>query len=708
MSPLRYMRVLLNDRPLPDTIDQLLRRLAQPGAPRPLVLETRAQAGQFIWLLGAPDARLPELRSLMTHLVGNSRLVSVDANLRASINHVWRVDIAAPGLPLDRDRVEAVTHAIYEAFARLRGHEAFVLQTVLGRGFAPRLLHPEDAPVAPSLAQVLGLGSVPDPRHGRSKARLEARAAEVGLALTVRIGVSAVHPDRARGLLAALRDALRLLEAPGARLRVTPESPGRLDEGRANWVHVIRLSTPEAVPLLGWPTSDRDLPGLPLHPRRALAPLTIESKQLVFAATSTPGDERVVGISPDALLQHLVITGPTGSGKSTVIAAIAEQWIRSHRPLALLDPKRQLVDHLLARLPHSAAGRVAVLDPTEKPVLGFNPLDATGRNPDVVVDSILASLRVIFDDGWGPRTEDLLLAGLRTLALAGSARGEPYTLVDLPRVFTDAALRRDVVAAVQFDAVLATFWAGFDSLSETARAAQVAAPLNKLRRFLLRPGLVAVLGQTRPRFRVRDLFQGDQALLVPLNDSLVGPGSAQLLGSLLVAELFQAAQERALEDDPRSRPGLIAIDEAQRFIHLPTALEDALATSRSYGVAWLAAHQYRAQLSPTLRAGFDSNARTKLVYASSYEDARDYARLARTLTVDDFMTLDPHELYLSVVHDGASSPWFAARALPPRRELGFAQLIRDASRARFGATLTPSETAPAAPAAPNHQKPRTR
>ena len=254
--------------------------------------------------------------------------------------------------------------------------------------------------------------------------------------------------------------------------------------------------------------------------------------------------------------------------------------------------------------------------------------------------------------------------------------------------------------------MLATFWAAFDDLSDGARANMTAAPLNKLRKFMLRPNLVACLGQSRPRFRVRDLFRGDRALLVPLNDALIGPGSAQLLGSLLVSELFQATQERAAEADPRSRPGVVVIDEAQRFVHLPTALDDALATSRSYGVAWVAAHQYREQMSPTLRSGFDANATSKIVFRSRPKDARDYAGMSSTLDAEDFMSLDKYELYATLMHDDVQSPWFAARALPPKPELGHADAIRAASREQFGAA--PASAAATGPSSPEPSSPAGR
>jgi hypothetical protein len=48
------------------------------------------------------------------------------------------------------------------------------------------------------------------------------------------------------------------------------------------------------------------------------------------------------------------------------------------------------------------------------------------------------------------------------------------------------------------------------------------------------------------------------------------------------------------------------------------------------------------------------------------------------------MALDRYELYATLVHKDAQTPWFAARALPPKPEVGFADLIRERSRDLFG------------------------
>ena len=212
--------------------------------------------------------------------------------------------------------------------------------------------------------------------------------------------------------------------------------------------------------------------------------------------------------------------------------------------------------------------------------------------------------------------------------------------------------------------------------------------MNKLRKFVLRKNLAAVLGQSCPRFRLRDVFRDGKAVLVPLNDALLGPGAAQLLGSLVVAELWMATLERAAEKRPLDRPAAIYIDEVQQFLHLPTSIADALATSRSYGVSWNLAHQFRDQLPAQMRAAFDANARNKVVFGLGPDDARDLARMAPGLVAEDFMALKPYDIYANVVDDGAPAGWFSARTLAPTAALHDGHIVRQRSRDQWGQVST--------------------
>lgn len=706
MNGLVFTRLHL---PLPlgsQAVARLIARLTQPDTPRPLVFETHADDSGIRYLVGTQQQHVSRLKRLLEqHLPG----LRTEATKREPATAVGRLRIRPTGLPVDVASSDQTLYNLYGAFAFRRAGETMILQLTLGHGHRPASVATKAPDPQVSLFSALVGGT--RPASADVRARLRQRAEQPTVAATVRLAATATSAERRRALLLELLGALRTLEAPGVRLDLVRDSAAAFEQARLTGT--ATLAPAELAPLIGWPLGDDPLPGLPgLHPKRIAAPAGLSQKESVFATSAVPGDERPIGIRPEGRLQHLVVTGPTGSGKSMVFAQLILDDITAGRPLVLVDPKRQLVDHVLDRIPAGEQDKIVVLDAADKNPVGFNPLDTAGRNADVVVDGILSSFKAVFADGWGPRTEDLIHAGLLTLARSGDASGEPHTLLDLPRLLTDAGFRRTVVGAVRSDETLAAFWAGYEELSAGARANIIAAPMNKLRKYVLRKNLAAVLGQPRPRFRLRDVFREGKTVLVPLNDALLGPGAAQLLGSLVVAELWMATLERAAESEPAKRPAAIYIDEVQQFLNLPTSIADALATSRSYGVSWNLAHQFRAQLTSGMRSAFDANARNKVVFALGAEDARDLARMAPSLEREDFMSLPPYEIYAQVVDAGAPTSWFSARTLPPGPSLGSREEVLRSSRDRYGARVEAAtavepndEQEPEAPA-PGHRKAR--
>ena len=125
----------------------------------------------------------------------------------------------------------------------------------------------------------------------------------------------------------------------------------------------------------------------------------------------------------------------------------------------------------------------------------------------------------------------------------------------LPLLLTNAGFRRSLTSGLRDPLALEPFWAWYDNLTDGERAQAIAPLMNKLRQWLLRPSLRAVLGQREPRFQLRQVFTERKILLVPLRKAILGPEAAGLLGSLVVAQLWQAIQARAAIPAEQAAPG---------------------------------------------------------------------------------------------------------------------------------------------------------
>ena len=685
-------------RPLkPEQVDVMLLRLAADRAAPPLVFEACAEAGQLVqYLVGTPAEHVVWVQRTLRHLLPGLEIDGITAVERQPAQRSVRLRMRPRAFALATDRAEVVSLAVLSALdARLEESERLVIQIMLGRRMLPKHLPKEIPDPTQPIWQVALQGEIAASKPLRDQ--IDTRTGQHGFATTVRIGVTAHTPERRQQLVIGVLGGLSTAVDRGSYMDLVFEPAARLNRPTlpSRWGRMpLQLGATELTGLLGWPLGDRELPGVaPLHPRPLRVPPGVSRSERLFAVPGTPGSSTPVGIAAKDITAHLLATGPTGVGKSTVLLNLVTADANTDRPLLVIDPKWQLIRDIIERaIPEHRIDDVVILDPADAAatgnVVGFNPLDIGDRDPDVVVDGLVAVLAAVFHDGWGPRTEDIIYSALSTLARVGATRDQPFTLLELPRLLTDDRFRASVIGTVMDDPGLGSFWAGYLAMSAGAQSQAIAAPLNKLRQYLLRPSLRAILGQPRPNFRLRDVFRDNKIVLVPLNEALIGPKTAQLFGSLIVAETWSATLERANEKDPGSRPASIVIDEAQLFLNLAVSVEDALSRSRSYGVGWHLAHQHRAQLPPSTRAAVDSNAKSKVVFQPlDPDDAHAMARRAPELEAVDFLALGQYQAYANLSANGTPAGWALIRTLPPPDPTGLGDRIRERSRTNYASPI---------------------
>ena len=257
-------------------------------------------------------------------------------------------------------------------------------------------------------------------------------------------------------------------------------------------------------------------------------------------------------------------------------------------------------------------------------------------------------------------------------------------------LLTNPGFRRHVVGAVAGDLGLGPFWAWYDNLKDGERERVIAPLMNKLRAVvLLNPFVRRTLGQSQPRFEVGQVFTQRRILLVPLPVASLGAEGSALLGSLVVGRLWEAAKARSRVPMNQRSPVPVVLDECQQFMHL-SDLPDALATSRSFGVGWVLAHQYMAQLPVEVRAAVMANCRSRVVFQSTRDDAVVWARETsgkHLLEAADFMALPSYHVYCSLLEGGQVQPFASGRTLPPPPAVCDGDGLRRASARRYGRTV---------------------
>ena len=522
-------------------------------------------------------------------------------------------------------------------------------------------------------------------RAREQAAAIEAKAASPGFDCALRIAVGASGRASARDQIRAIAASVRPY-AGANHVRVRPgRAGGRLARrctARSFSRHGTRILTPAELAVL-WHLPTDALPQLAtIHAPALPLPRDAGRGERILGRARWHGDERVVGLSIADSRHHLHLLGPTGTGKSTALLNLAAQDIAAGRGVAVLDPKGDLVAALLARIPAARMGDVLLIAPDDALIVGINPLAcAPGDDPELIAENTLTIFKRIYERSWGMRTDDILKSALLTLL-----RRPGSTLAHIPLLLTDAAFRTRILREVHDPLGLDLFWHWFNQLSEAQRNEAIGPVLNKLRDFLIRTRLRRMLCQPSATVDLRTVVERGQILLADLSVGRWGETPSALVGSFLIATLWQAVLARAAQPEERRPDFFLFIDEFQQFLGIAGPFADALAQARSLHLSLTIANQHLGQLSSELREAIASNARSRAVFQCGQDDATALARQFAPLDARALMNLQRFAMAARVSIGGQTSAPFTLRTLPPMpvADRGRADAVRAAAAARYG------------------------
>jgi len=495
----------------------------------------------------------------------------------------------------------------------------------------------------------------------------------------VRVAVSSHKRAQARGKIHALAGAFAVFEGRnGFRRRRVVRGLARL-ERRAHGGGYL-LSVPELAQLAALPSEP--VPGLDQARARSVAPpRALPEHGRVLGVSDHPGTARRVAIGTEDARHHMHLVGETGTGKSTLIAQMVLADAQAGHSAVVIDPKGDLVEAIIERLPRPAIDRTCLLDPDDaNTAVGLNVL--SGDNHDLVVDHVIGVFKRIYEPWWGPRTDDIMRAVCLTLMCIPGA-----TLTEIPLLLSHEGWRREVRSRLEHVPGLGSFWMWYERLGEQQRANMVAPLLNKLRAFLLRGPVRAIVGQAEPRLDIDALLDSGGLLLVRIPKGTIGEETSRLLGAFVVARVWQTVMRRASVAEGERTDTTLYVDEMHNYLALPRSFEDLLAEARGYRLGLVLAHQHMNQLPRDMREALAANARTKVVFACAPEDA---TQLERHFTPH----LGAHDLQNLAAFQGACRPCldgghgaaftFSTEPLPAPVEAHLPSRVRGASRTRYG------------------------
>ena len=517
---------------------------------------------------------------------------------------------------------------------------------------------------------------------GERRAKLE----EHNFYGVLRVGAAASNQTRATHLITNVISAIKSTHGAANHLVDrwwVRDMQRRMDTGASpDPLHpAMVLSVSELTGVLAWPIGFPHVAGLPHSRSRHLPPSgAIPRKGLVVAQANFPGAERPLALSSADACKHLHIVGPTGVGKTVLAGNLVAQAIQQGSGVIVMERKGDLFTRVLDAVPTDRLDDVIIVDARDTHPVGYNLLSE--GDPRIAVEEICQLFEYLYPDmRRGIWARAALHRGLSTLITRPG-----MTFIDLvpllsPNVRSDIEhqWRDELIAEVQ-DPELARFWQRFDDLSPAQQENYAAPILDRVWQLNERPEIRNIIGQSESSFSFRGAIRQHKVVLVNLAG--LGVETGRLAGTLLLNAIWSAVRGGAANP---ARPTYLFLDEFQDFLNLPVDAESLLVQARSFGLAMVLAHQHLDQLPEHIRSAVLANARSKVVFQTTFDDARIFAReFGRVVSDEDFMNLSAFEVICRfATSEGISAP-VSGVTLPPAEPKGSASEARRRSRERYG------------------------
>jgi len=372
-------------------------------------------------------------------------------------------------------------------------------------------------------------------------------------------------------------------------------------------------------------------------------------------------DPVLFGISEPDRRQHVYVIGKTGSGKTTLLRNLIVQHLAAGDGIGLIDPHGDLAEELLNHFPPSRADDLVYFNPADvQNPIGFNPLaDVPVEDRHLVASGVVATLKGIWRDSWGPRLEYLLYNAVAALLDCPNT-----SLLGVNRMFIDPSYRAWVLSQTS-DPFVRAFWKEEYEKYDPRFQREAIAPIqNKLGQFLTSSVIRNILGQVRNRFSIPFMMNESRVFIANLAKGKLSADKANLLGSLLATQFQLAAMARANELESQRRDFYLFIDEFQNFT--TDAFASILSEARKYRLCLTLSHQYVEQIPVSIQQAVFGNVGTLIAFRVGHTDADVLAKeFGQDFVAEQFVALNQYEVFVRLSENGRAAAPFRGNTLPP-------------------------------------------
>lgn len=452
------------------------------------------------------------------------------------------------------------------------------------------------------------------------------------------------------------------------------------------------LSSEEIASFYHLPISSTETPRVKwLKSKEAAPPENLPKQGLLLGNSSFRGELKPVYMQDGDRRRHLYIIGQTGTGKSTIIGDLVKQDIEAGRGVAIIDPHGDLVENALGFVPPSRLDDVIYFDPgdLQRP-LGLNMLDFNPSRPEektFIVNEMQNIFNKLFSqETMGPMFEQYMRNAL--LLLMEDAVNEPATLIEVPRIFTDATWRTRKLERIK-NPVVVDFWQkeAVKAGGEASLANMTPYITSKFNNFISNDYVRPIIGQTKSAFNFRDAMDSGKILLINLSKGRIGDLNASLLGLIFTGKILMSALSRADMAENQRRDFYLYIDEFQNFA--TDSISTILSEARKYGLSLTMAHQFIAQLTDKIRDSVFGNVGSMISFRVGVTDAEFLEKqFAPSFDRNDLTNIDNFNAFVKLLINGQTARPFNMKVTAASWKGGnkeTAQKMKEYSRLKYGA-----------------------
>jgi len=396
--------------------------------------------------------------------------------------------------------------------------------------------------------------------------------------------------------------------------------------------------------------------------------------------SAVPEEPQNIEIPYENRFRHVYIAGASQHGKSTLLEHMITQDMENGYGLTVLDPKGDLAEKILYRVPPKRLGDCVYLD-VEDPV----PVDFMSYETENELQTLLANLNETFLRFATMTAGDQWLSILRwtiyTLLVA-----KHTCFLDIYYFLAHEDRHDEILDRVKEGNVddrfadIIHYWEKEFPKLKSPREGPI---LTRMSSFTTSGPLKKILGTPDAELNIFDCMEHRKILLVKLLGA--GRQNGNLLGTLITSKILQAAFARQKQKQDKRVPHFLYADEFQNF-QTPD-FEDILAEAGGFRLGLTLANQGLYQLDNKIKQAIFTNVKAaRIAFCLNHEDTHNWKHYLPEEIKPDFLAkLPPYWAFFAT----ATCPTQVSNTreplpAPTAEQIANANIVRNATHENYG------------------------